>query len=233
MISMIWCSHAITSVKFSCLIVLGFIAGLAIGCSRPPARYSEPESSEAADRAAAASLATFRKLITDQNFRHMGFDSLEEVKNAALDNSIKEYEIDLNSLKKYRTGDDPEEFLLPAHSLVYPVLVNGRVRTSITLGYRDNAWKAQAYGRSNLMKIIANQREDLSKNQQLIRSAFFIVRVPALNLAFLGYRVNRTLMFSPILDSPGYGFAAGIPMPSDFVLQRLRSAARDYDDLPH
>jgi hypothetical protein len=229
---MIYRLRAQISVHCAGLVLACLLTGLLTGCPGLPAKYSELQDREAADKAAAQSLKTLRKLITEQNYKQMGFESLEEAQNAALDNAIQDYAVDLASLKEFRTGDDPGKLLLRTRSLVYPVLVNGEVRTSITIAYRDKAWEAQSFGRSNFIKLLADRLAAQSKTQNLTRRDFFIVRVPAFNLVFLGYRMNRKFMLLPILHSPEYGISAGIPTPADIVFTRLRAAARSYDDLP-
>jgi hypothetical protein len=229
---MIYQSRAQTSAQCIGLVLSCLLAGLMAGCPEPPAKYSELQSREAADKAAAQSLKTFRKLISEQNYKQMGFESLEEAQNATLDNAIQDYAVDLASLKEYRSGDDPTKLLLQTRSLVYPVLVNGEVRTSMTIAYRERVWKAQSFGRSNFMRLVANQLAAQSKTQNLTRNDFFIVRVPAFNLIFLGFRVDRKFMLSPVINSTEYDLSAGTPMPADIVLTKLRTAARSYDDLP-
>lgn len=214
------------------VILFGVLAGFSAGCSKQPIRYSEKESREAANIAAAKSLRTLRKLISEENYKQMGFDSLGEVANAALDYSIPEFAIDVASVREYRSDGDPGTLLVFAHSLVYPVLVSGEVRTSITMAYRDQVWKAQSFGHSNFTRLLAIQLAAQSKNQKLDRNAFFIVRVPAFNLVFLGFRINRKFMFAPVFDAPEYDLVAGTPVPADIIVEKLQAAARDYNDLP-
>jgi hypothetical protein len=215
------------SVPFS---LIGIAAVVLIGCSQQ-SELSEEELS-AADKAAANSLATFRKMITLQNCRQMGFDSLDEARHATLDNSVREYAVDLQSLQEYWIGNDPGKMLVPTRSLVYPVLVNGEARSSITMSLRKDVWEANSFGYSNFTRVLAGRIDTQAKKENLPRKAFFIVRVPAFNLVFLGYRLKRTLMLSPVLDSPEYDFAAGLPVSAAVVFQKLQAAAGDYQDLP-
>jgi hypothetical protein len=214
--------------KYFIFLFIALLAVLFTGCSGSQVASSEKE----ADKAAAKSLKTFSRLITKENYVKMGFKSLDEVKKAKLDNSIRDYMIELSSLKEYREGTNPERLLIRMHSLVYPVLVDGEARTSLTVAYRESRWEAHSFGYSNFTKLLAVQLNELSKNQRLPRSAFFIVRVPALNLVFLGYRTKEKIMLISVLDATNYDISVGVPVPAGIVLTKLRSAAQKCNDLP-
>jgi hypothetical protein len=185
-----------------------------------------------ADKAAAVSLNSFSKLITNRNFRMMGFESRDEVRRATLDKSIREYVIELSSIKGFKENMNPEKLLVRTRTLVYPVLIDSSIRTSLTIAYRNNRWESQSFGYSNLTKIIAALMNAKSKEPGFSRNVFFIVRVPAFNLAFLGYRFKGTLTLIPLFDSPAFDLKTGIPVPASIVVKVLKTASEEYKDLP-
>jgi hypothetical protein len=140
--------------------------------------------------------------------------------------------IELSSLKGYQSGTNPEKLLIRMHSLIYPVLVDGEVRTSLTIAYNDKKWETHSFGYSNFARSLAAQLNEQSKKQRLPKSAFFIVRVPALNLVFLGYRRKEKLMLTLVLDAPNYDLIVGEPLSASVVLTRLQSAAAKHNNLP-
>jgi hypothetical protein len=71
-----------------------------------------------------------------------------------------------------------------------------------------------------------------SKQQKLSKNSFFIVRVPALNLVFLGYYLKKKLMLSPIENAHNYKFIVGFPMLASDVLIKFRLAAKNHNNLP-
>ena len=57
----------------------------------------------------------------------------------------------------------------------------------------------------------------------------FQVRVPAMNVAFIGYRSSGQLLFSPIWSRPDLGLEAGKTEPASKVLRQLQPVARKID----
>lgn len=61
---------------------------------------------------------------------------------------------------------------------------------------------------------------------------YFEVRVPALNVTFIGRRRGAGVFLSPVIDHAGFRFQKGQTLPADQALAAMVSAARAHNDLP-
>jgi hypothetical protein len=177
-------------------------------------------------------LVTLDKLVTEKNYKSMGFGELGEVKEVKLDEPIQVFMVGLENLKNYETGSDPEKLIVGGNRLIYPVLVQEKTRTSIEFEKVDNDWQATAFGGSNLINQLNSVRALLMKDQNLGISSFFAVHIPSLNLYFMAHKSEDELILTPILEDPGYGFEKGKPMPALKVFEILLPAAKDHNGLP-
>src|SRR5262245_11891040 len=181
------------------------------------------------DKVAAEALTRFAALVTRENYRQMGFDSPEQVRSASLGPPMRQFSVGLDDLKKFDTGSDPSKLLAGADTLIYPVLAGDGVRSSITL-QRDSAggWRAVAFGAPIFTRAVWGARP----RSEAAGASPFIVRVPALNLFFLGTRRDGELMLAPVVDDPRLKFEKGVPVPAATVFAALVPLARAHNDLP-
>lgn len=205
------------------LIILGVLVPLLIvACQdqgKPPPLT--PQASEAANGA----LSVLRQLVTAQNFRSMGFDSLDEVSRAQLGAPLSVSNIGLEQLKQYQPGTDPAALLTLTSETVYPVVVDGNVKSSLTIMKRDGGYAPSAFGNADVAKRLGRYR-------QSVGAGAFIVRVPALNFYFVGQRTPAGLSLTPIVSDPRLRLPEGQPAPADQVLAQLVPVARAYNGLP-
>ena len=211
-------------ILFIAVALLSFPAAQAQTLSRLEDRALEP--------AAAKSLALFAGLVNSKNFKQMGFESVDEVRSAALEVPLKEYMVRLDRLQKYEPSTDPHTLLSDTGQVTYPVKVGDRVRSSLTLANVKGEWKPLSFGDANLHKLYSRIRDENSRTAGLQKADYFTVRIPALNLAFLGYEKENRLMLVPILEGSEYGFRAGESIPARDAFMAVREAARQHDKLP-
>lgn len=178
------------------------------------------------------SLGEFSQLVTRENFRSMGFESPDEVKTASLGAPMKDFIVKLDSLSKYQPGGSAEELLIPTGQAVFPVMVNGKVRSSITLSKSKGEWKAVSFGGSNYVKKISKAVEESSRQTGLAKSEYFIARVPALNVFFAGYQREGKIFLVPIMDFPKFDLKAGSSVEAERALSALSQAAREHNGQP-
>jgi len=207
------------------------------GCSKPEAGRSGAEQGEQqsyadAQSAANASLATFRKLVTSDNYKEMGFESPGEVVNATLGDPMRVYLVKLDQLKEYKQGGDPNALLTDLNRIVYPVVVREQVRSSITVEAIDGKWKTTTFGQGATTKQIAEAKKAVAANSQSRGAEPFIVHVAALNLYFVGHRADNKLMLTPIVSVDNYKLRAGVTMPAEEVFSNLAPFARSYNGQP-
>jgi len=177
-------------------------------------------------------LETLGLMVNENNFMRMGFKSVQETKTAQLGTPFQEFTIELGQLKTYEPGTNSDQLLDGGHIAYFPVNVQTETRSSIMLVKEKDQWKAVSYGSANLIKLLASNRNRLQRATGLPNSSFFVVRIPAMNLYFVGYRMNQQLMLSPILDNTEYKFKSGIPVSGEDAFRTLLPYARAHDGLP-
>jgi hypothetical protein len=182
--------------------------------------------------AARASLATLGALVTDQNAREMGFAAPGEAQQSELDVPMSDYLVGVDSLRGYAKGEDPMSLLRPTGQIVYPVRSAGTVRSSIILIKQGNNWRAVSFGAPALSKALDNTRTAVAGRDKVPVSSLFQVRIPALNLVFVGNTANGTLMLTSVADNDAYGVKRGVTQPAVDIFLRLKPEAERHNGLP-
>lgn len=185
-----------------------------------------------ANEAAKGALQTFAALVTRENYRAMGFDSPEQVRAARMGTPVQQFMIRLDELKSYEPGADLSALLHSTETLIYPVLVQGRTHSSVTLRRQDDRWQAESFGLPKYARLLNELRDRLAAESNRSPSEYFEVRVPALNVAFLGHTQNGRLFLTPVFDAPRFGFKRGVTLPAEEVIEAILPAAREHTGLP-
>jgi len=205
------------------LIAVGILVPLLIVACQDQGK--PPPLTPKAGEAASGALGVLRQLVTPQNFRGMGFDSPDEVSRAQLGAPLAVSNIGLEQLQKYQPGADPTALLTPTSETVYPVTVDGNVKSSLTIVKKDGGYAASAFGNADVAKRLGRYREGAGAEA-------FIVRVPALNFYFIGQRTPTGLTLTPIVSDPRLRLPEGQAVPADQVLTQLVPVAKAYNGLP-
>lgn len=185
---------------------------------------------EAAEKAATTALQTFQGLVTRDNFRQMGFDKPEDARVARLDRPLRQFLVPLDRLRNYAPGGDPAGLLTGGESLFYPVLVGSEVRSSIVLEGGPGGWRVSSFGGPRFAKFVAAARGTGAAGAG---AGEFVVRVPALNLFFLGHRSGSDLLLAPLVEDARLpSLKSGAPVSAKQVFEKLVPLARAHNDLP-
>ena len=206
----------------SLMMMLGLLL-LTIGCERG----SEPQKPPASQpqEAATDGLSVLKKIVNEQNYRAMGFDSVDQVNQAQLGSPLAVSDIGLDQLRGYKTGGKPDSLLTQTNRTMYPVNVGTDVKSSITITGRDNGYRASTFGDAEIIKSLARYRKAESPGD-------FVVRVPAMGMYFLARRVDERVVVIPIIDDPRLKLRVGEPVPLDTVLEQLVQLANIYNGEP-
>ena len=171
-------------------------------------------------------MGVLQKLVNDQNYRAMGFDSLDEVKQAQLGQPLDVFNIGLDQLKSYQTGANATGLLSKTAETIYPVTVSGQVKSSVTIVQKEGGYHPSSFGNAEIIKSLSRYRRgDLAAND-------FVVRVPALNMYFLGRKVEDRLFLTPVVEDPRLKLRPGEAVPAEIVLQDLVPLANAYNGEP-
>ena len=203
--------------------------------STPPlltqAQLSEYVAKAGADSLAAAKegIKDFAELATESNFGNFGFESLEEIKKIELGHPLPVVMVRLDDLKKFEAGDDPYKLLYALNKVVYPVLVDGKVRSGIVLQQQKGAWAAATYGISSSIRLYSQARERHAGRPA--DGDYFLLRVLSLNRVYLGHRKDMDLRLVRVRDQAAAEHKLeGMPAATLFV--ELAKLAKEHDGLP-
>lgn len=185
----------------------------------------KPPSSQP-QQAAQDAIGVLQKLVNDQNYKAMGFDSVEEVKQARLGQPLQVFNMPLDKLKGYQPGGDPNTLLAKSSETIYPVTVNEQVKSSVTIVQNEAGFAPSSFGNAAIVRSLAQYR------QAQAAEGDFVVRVPALNMYFLARRVENKLMLVPIVDDPRLKLRPGEAVDAEQALQQLVVIANAYNGLP-
>ena len=184
--------------------------------------FGDPQS------AATASLAVFRKLVNNQNYRDLGFESAEEVGSATLGTPIPVAFVRLDQLREYAEGTDLNNILSQSNTMNFPVMVRDQVRSSVVVEQVSGKWKMGALGNGALAKQVAALRPGQAASGGSTQQA--LVHFGALGIYFLGERTDNKWMLKPLSDDPDRDFAAGKAVPAEEVFRRLAPIAKALND---
>ena len=209
------------------LLAMGLVATTAFA---QPAR--DATATRESLQAATLSLRNFQAVITDQNFRQMGFASPSEVKSATLGVPLHVVMVQLDDLRAYRPGNDPAALLRDLHRTIYPVLVSNQVRSSITVERRGTAWQGTSFGAPKLAGMVETARRASASASGVAPNAYILVHVAALNRYYLGHRANNRLILTTIVDDPVLRLPAGRDIPGADAFAALAPVAQRHNGLP-
>jgi hypothetical protein len=198
-------------------------------CNKPTPQPQPPahQPQEAATRA----LDTLKGLVTEQNYKAMGFESADEVKSAALADPLPVSRIQLDQLRAYQPGSDPSKLMMDVGQMMYPVTAREQVRSSIVVVKDGDAWKEAKFGGPAAIKAITSARAK-DQGEGKASGPYTLVQVPALNMYFLARQADGKWMFVPAIDDPANNFRAGVAVPAEEALRALSTAAQKYNGLP-
>lgn len=191
----------------------------------------QDESLRPATEAAQRALATFARLANEQNYRALGFDSAQQLRSARLGPPARGFMIRLDELKEYG-GGDPTRLLHSAERVTFPVEVDGRTRSSLTVVSREGRWVSESFGAPTYARLFTEARARLAEREGRPAAELFEVQVPALNVRFAAARRAGALVFAPVADDVRFGFKRGESIPAEEALAKLVPAAREHNGLP-
>jgi hypothetical protein len=195
------------------------------------AKLSDHVAKVGTDSLAAAKegVKQFEELMTDSNFSNYGFESLEEVKKIELGHPLPVLMVRLDELRKYKAGDDPCKLLYPLGKVVYPVLVDDKVRSGLALEEENGIWTPSTFGISNSIRRYSQAREKHAGRPS--DGDYFLLKVMSLNHVYMGHRKDKDLRLVRVRDqAAAEQKLEGLPAATLFV--ELAKLAKEHDGLP-
>jgi len=167
---------------------------------------------------------------------HTGKDTpIEKIIQGAelLDYAFPVFEIHLNDLRTFSpgTGKDVKQLLFYANQLLWPISVDEKVQSSLTIRFTPNeqkkagrTWRPTRWGRPNLIRQLTTAREIANQKRG------FLVSVPSLNRNFFGYNDNTIIKFVPLVTDRL--FKKGESLSAEYAYELLSDEAKNVDDSP-
>ncbi len=174
-----------------------FVAALALATAPPEettttkeklaehVREIVKESRAPAERA----LKQLRELATKENFKSLGFESLEELPSAELGRPLPVLIVRLDELREYKPKGDAYKLLHPLPKVLYGVNVKGEPRCGVEVQKRDGKWEVSALGIAGpARQYVQAVKKQAEKDRGTV---FFLVKVLALNETYLAYQTDQ------------------------------------------
>ena len=194
---------------------------------------SAAESPQAATEEAQRSLAALQEITTEQTYKGLGFESPEEVKSATLGSPLQVFTVRLDALRDYQPQTDPNSLLVDSHQIIYPVIVGGQQRSSMTMRELDGKWQVASFGKPTLTKALVQTRQRHIESTKVPIESVFVVNIPALNLHFIGRRDGSALLLTPLASDPSLKVEEGQSIEAQAVFNTLAPRARELKTGPY
>jgi hypothetical protein len=163
--------------------------------------------------AAQQALNSFKKLVDAENYRSLGFDSLNEATNAIVGEPLQVFVVRVDDLKGY-AGGDPDSLLVDVGQLFYPVTSGGQTRSSIMIERIAGKWRAARLGNASLARQVAQWKGP--------NPGASLVQVPALGVYFIANTgPDGKLELIPAKNSQTYGLKEGEKRGADDTFAAL------------
>ncbi len=190
------------------------------------------EDLRAATAAAQEVLQTYARLVNQQNFRDLGFESTEEIRAATLGTPLQQFMIRLDELREYQATRPALPLLHGTDRVRFPVLAQDATRSSLTVTRQDDRWVAYAFGDAALIRALAGARTEAAAREGARPEEYVEVWMPALNVVFIGRQRDGDLFLTPVTDDARFGFTRGETLAASEALRRMVEAAREHNELP-
>jgi hypothetical protein len=213
----------------SAAITFGVLLALCPAISQPRVAIIQlRETKPAAEKA----LASLKIMATPANYKSLGFETMAEVSEAVLGSPIRVFMVRLDHLKGYRAGQNPDSLLVALDEVVFPVNIRDQARSALSLEKVGAIWRPRALGDAPLIKKVAPIRENLARTFGLDQAGISLVKIPALNYVFLGYRSQDRLFLALIYGPIRPRLRVGESLPAATVFEMLLPEAQAHDGLP-
>ncbi|HEU4624295.1 MAG TPA: hypothetical protein VFS52_06005 [Steroidobacteraceae bacterium] len=196
--------------------IVGAVLALLVGCDRhPKLKPAAPEPQQAAGEA----LVLLKNVVNEQNYRALGFDSVDQARAAVLGRPLAVYELRRDELVDWN-GTDEKALVLRWKSaeLVYPAMVGEQVKSTVSVFKEPAGYRPATFGNAQIARSLARYRQG---------TADFIVRVPALGMYFLGRESENEVLLTPVRSSGELPkFPPGVPVRAAELLPALAVLAK-------
>ncbi len=212
------------------------LAGCLLVVAFPAAIYGQAQMEAQANESAQQALKTYTtRFIKPDNVSKFGFKSVDEAGGARLGAPLPVLLLTLSDLKAYKTGATARQMAKDAKALWYPVLVGNEVRAKLEMVQKDSRWVPGEFGGAKTAAHLGTVTRDLTQKLSALNLGSVqrqsLVRVPALNVAFLLLETaSGEHMIAATTGMQKLGLEPGRVYPAAEVLTHLSDFAQKVDD---
>ncbi|MDQ1353788.1 MAG: hypothetical protein QG657_4095 [Acidobacteriota bacterium] len=150
----------------------------------------------------------------------------EEAAQTTRGEKLKVYEISFIKLGKFKAGDNAKALLIHNNEIVYPIYVGNELKTALSVRKVKNEWQTASMGSGEIQFLEKIRKEHAQANKLNLKS-YYIVRVGALYMSFLGYDKGNEMVLIPTHESQDTQLVVGKEMPADDVFTRIQKLLTD------
>jgi len=208
--------------KQTIIIIISVV--LFLGLTLSMAAQDDPAEDKGADK-------THQKLkkLPGGILKDLGL-SEEDAAKTTRGTKLKVYILGLDKLKAFTSGDNAKKVLVDTKETVYPLYVGNTLKTSISIRKGSGGWKDASMGGTEI-HMVEPVRNTHSKANNISVKSYFIVRVPAMYLSFLGYDKGNDLFLIPTHKHPDVKLEVGKSLPADDVYAKIKPLVAKYKDV--
>jgi hypothetical protein len=186
---------------------------------------STPSHHKHSRDAALAALPTLHELVASGKPQHRGFRSVDEAKSATPTDPMPMYGVGLTALSAFRPGQDARALLVDKEEQLFPVAVDGDVRTSMIVRKQPGGdWETTQFVHGPMAPAVHQGRHRVSKGRGVDATSLMFIDVPSL-ATLLGHDERGTLMVTPVYDIAGTQMRAGETYKASEVFALLQPLA--------
>jgi hypothetical protein len=178
---------------------------------------------------ASEALRSFSRIVDSKNFELFGLAAADALKGAEPGDAIVHYGVPLDLLRRYQDGQDPNELVSEMGYATVPLVRQGTDKPAafVLIHQSREMWSVSGLGEAPYSEGFMQLSRELD-----LQGEPMLVRIPAMNLAFVGTKADDILSLAQITDLEIEGMRKGGFAPAAVVFSALARQAREMEDLP-
>ena len=156
----------------------------------------------------------------------IGINGAEEAKRSALATSFRVYMVRLDRLGAYDGTQPDSAMLTDLEQALYPVVVEGGVRAVLGVHKIPEGWETREISSPQIASLLVDVRAGAAASTKKAASSFTVVRIPALQLWFVGEQGADGLILRSTAPVESIGLAPNTPIAAKSLFAKLVPAAK-------
>lgn len=208
-------------------VLMATLACATLACGGSP--QDEPRVDPEALAAAQQALETLIELTDEDNYAEMGFGSLPQFDHLALGTPIPVHYISLDDLREHDVSLDPHQIIVNGDEELFPVEVDGQVRTSVVVKLEGGQWSPTSYGDASYVQAIDEVRREHALDTGRGHHEYFMIVIPGMHHTFIAhYDDEDSLHLTTIFDHEHLTIGAGETDAAAAIVEALTEAAQTF-----